>query len=65
LNFRIDGTVAGSGTLSGGLVTFTTTSLALGSHTVAAEYAGSLNFSGTTASLAPNQVINTPASRGQ
>jgi len=60
VNFRIDGNVAGLGTLSGGVATYTTSSLTLGSHTVTAEYAGSLNFVGTTNSLSQNQVINTP-----
>src|SRR5439155_870843 len=62
--FRIDGGIVGSGTLSGGVATFTTNNLAHGSHTVAAEYAGNLNFVGTTNSLAQNQVINTPPLAG-
>ena len=64
VNFRIDGSILGSGTLSGGVATFTTNNLALGSHTVVAEYAGSVNFIGTTNSLAQNQVINTPPVAG-
>ncbi len=60
VNFRIDGTVAGSGTLSGGVATYSTTSLSHGSHTVVAEYAGSANFAGTTNTLAPAEMINTP-----
>jgi len=64
VNFRIDGSVLGSGTLSGGVATFSTNNLALGSHTVGAEYAGDLNFVGTTNSLTPNQVINTPPVAG-
>jgi len=59
VNFRIDGTVLGSGNLVGGVATFTTSALAHGSHTVKAEYAGSLNFVGTTNSLAQAEVINT------
>jgi hypothetical protein len=64
VNFRIDGSVLGSGTLSGSVATFATNNLALGSHTVVAEYAGNLNFIGTTNSLTPNQVINTPPVAG-
>jgi large repetitive protein len=64
VNFRIDGNVIGTGTLSGGVATFTTNNLTHGSHTVVAEYAGDLNFTGTTNSLAPNQVINTPPVAG-
>jgi subtilisin-like proprotein convertase family protein len=64
VGFRIDGSVAGSGALSGGVATFSTTNLALGSHTVVAEYAGDLNFAGTTNALAQNQIINTPPVAG-
>ncbi len=64
VNFRIDGSILGSGTLSGGVATFTTNNLARGSHTVVAEYAGDLNFTGATNSLAQNQVINTPPVAG-
>ncbi len=59
VDFRIDGTIASSVTLSGGVATFTTSSLTHNSHTVVAEYAGSSNFVGSTNSLAPDQVINT------
>jgi hypothetical protein len=64
VNFRIDGNVLGSGLLSNGVATFATSTLALGSHTVVAEYAGDLNFTGTTNSLPQNQVINTPPVAG-
>jgi subtilisin-like proprotein convertase family protein len=64
VNFRIDGSILGSSTLSGGVATFTTNNLAHGSHTVVGEYAGNLNFTGTTNSLTPNQVINTPPVAG-
>jgi hypothetical protein len=64
VNFRIDGSVLGAGTLSGGVATFTINTLALGSHTVVAEYTGGLNFTGTTNALAQNQVINTPPVAG-
>jgi hypothetical protein len=64
VNFRIDGSVAGSGTLSGGVATFTTNALAVGTHTVVAEYAGDGNFVGSTNTLSPVQVINTPPVAG-
>ncbi|MEO7677891.1 MAG: MBG domain-containing protein [Verrucomicrobiota bacterium] len=64
VGFRIDGSLAGSSTLAGGVATFTLNSLALGSHTVAAEYPGEVNFIGVTNSLAQNQVINTPPVAG-
>jgi subtilisin-like proprotein convertase family protein len=60
VNFRIDGIIAGSGALSGGVATFATTTLTHGSNTVAAEYAGNLNFVGITNILAPAQIIDTP-----
>ena len=61
VNFRIDGSIAGSGTLSGGVATYSTTSLTHGTHTVVAQYAGSgnLDFFGVTNSLSPVQNINT------
>jgi hypothetical protein len=59
VNFRIDGSVAGSSSLSGGAASFSTSSLAHGLHTVVAEYAGSSDFIGTTNALAPDQNINT------
>lgn len=59
VNFRIDGAVAGSGTLSGGVASYSTISLTHGTHTVVAEYAGSVDFIGTTNTLAPVQNINT------
>jgi hypothetical protein len=64
VNFRIDGNIAGSGPLVGGLAAFAINNLAHGSHTVAAEYEGDLNFTGTTNSLAQNEVINTPPVAG-
>ncbi len=64
VNFRINGSIIGSGALSGGAATFTTNNLAHGTNTVVAEYAGDVNFIGTTNSLTPNQVINTPPVAG-
>jgi hypothetical protein len=64
VNFRIDGSIAGSGNLSGGVAAFSTSSLSHGSHTVAAEYAGDSNFVGTSNSLAQSEVINTPPVAG-
>jgi Autotransporter beta-domain/Bacterial Ig-like domain (group 3) len=40
--------VIGSGTLVGGVATFTTSSLALGTHTITATFTGSTNFSAST-----------------
>jgi subtilisin-like proprotein convertase family protein len=60
VNFRIDGSLAGAGTLSGGVATYSTSSLSHGTHTVVAEYAGSTDFVGVTNTLSPVQTINTP-----
>jgi len=64
VNFRIDGSVAGPGTLSGGVATYTTSALSHGTHTVVAEYAGSTDFAGATNTLSPVQTINTPPVAG-
>ena len=45
---------------SAGVAALSTSSLAHGSHTITAEYASNGNFTGTTNSLSPSQVINTP-----
>ena len=58
VNFRIDGSVAGSGTLTAGIASYSTASLSHTTHTVVAEYAGDGNFLGTTNALAPDQNIN-------
>src|SRR5207244_6863595 len=60
VNF-LDGTITiGSGTLSASspfVATFTTSSLAVGSHSITASYAGNSNFSGST-SATLTQVVN-------
>ncbi|HTG44693.1 MAG TPA: MBG domain-containing protein [Verrucomicrobiae bacterium] len=60
VSFRINGSTAGSAALSGGVAAIPISTLSHGSHTVVAEYPGSANFIGTTNTLIPNQVINTP-----
>jgi hypothetical protein len=64
VNFSIDGGTAVPATVSGGVASISTSTLTHGSHTVAATYAGSLNFTGSSASLASDQVINTPPVAG-
>jgi subtilisin-like proprotein convertase family protein len=64
VNFRIDGSIAGSGTLFGGVATYTTSTLSHATHTVVAEYAGSTDFVGVTNTLSPVQTINTPPVAG-
>src|SRR5437870_5373223 len=50
-------TTLGTGTLSGGTATFSTTSLAVGSHSITAQYLGDGNFL-TSTSTAVSQVVN-------
>jgi len=60
VNFLVDGSIAGSGTLSGGVATLSLNTLTHGSHTIAAEYAGDQNFVGSSNTLSSSQAINTP-----
>jgi subtilisin-like proprotein convertase family protein len=61
VQFKIDGVNSGApAALNNGVAQLATSLLALGSHTVRAEYTGDVNFHGTTNDLAPDQVINTP-----
>ncbi len=54
----LDGmTAIGTGTLSGGVATFSTTSLAVATHSITAMYGGDGNDTGST-STAVNQVVN-------
>ena len=57
VSFNQGKTVLGTGTLSGGTATFTTSTLKVGSHTVTAVYAGDTNFE-TSKSKAVKQVVN-------
>jgi hypothetical protein len=49
--FLVDGTMIGTGTLSGGTVTFATAVLVAGSHHVTAAYGGDSNYGGSTSSV--------------
>jgi len=52
-----DGTaVLGSGTVSGGVASFTTSALSTGAHSITAAYSGDQNFSGST-STALNEAV--------
>jgi hypothetical protein len=49
----------GTGTVSGGIATFTTSALAVGNQTITTSYSGDGNFNGSTGSLTGNpQVVN-------
>src|SRR6202008_81110 len=57
--FLDGGSPIGTGTLSAGIATFTTSALTTGNHTLTTSYGGDGNFNGSTGSLTGNpQVIN-------
>ena len=59
--FKDGATALGTNAVNGaGVAILSTSSLSHGSHTITAEYASNGNFTGTTNSLSPNQMINTP-----
>ncbi len=61
VHFLDNGTEIGTGTLSGGQATFSTTSLGVGSHPITAVYDGDGNFNGSSTSSALSQVIDANA----
>ena len=60
VTFNDSTTVLGTAALNGsGVATFTTSSLAIGNHTITAQYAGNTNFTASTGPLNTNpQVVN-------
>jgi hypothetical protein len=65
VQFKTDGANSGGPVpLGGGAASYSTSSLAHGTHTVVAEYAGDGNFTGATNLLSPAQLINTPPVAG-
>lgn len=60
VTFKDGNTPIGSGVLSGGVATFTTAALTLGSHSITATYAGSGSY-GASTSQAFQQTVNIPA----
>jgi hypothetical protein len=58
----LDGTTTlGTGTLSSGAATYSTSSLAGGSHTITAAYAGDANFSASTSTAVAVSVTSAPS----
>ena len=58
----MDGTTSlGSVSLASGSATFSTSSLAVGSHNITAVYGGNANFTTSTSSPALSQVVNKAA----
>ncbi len=67
VNFLDGTTVLGSGTVSGGVATFTTSTLATGTQTICAVYSGDTNFIASTSNALTQAVINfsiTPDTNG-
>jgi hypothetical protein len=60
VSFMKGKTVLGTGTLSGGSATFTTSALKVGTTTVTAVYGGDSSFSGSTSNKV-KQVVNKAA----
>ncbi|MES2393882.1 MAG: Ig-like domain-containing protein, partial [Acidobacteriota bacterium] len=62
VTFTIDGVVAGTGTLSSsGVASFSTSTLAVGTHSVVASYAATLDFNGSVAAMIAQVVTYPPA----
>ncbi|OWK44010.1 Ig-like domain repeat protein [Fimbriiglobus ruber] len=57
VTFKDGSTTLGTGTLSGGVVTFTTSALAVGSHSITAVYSDDTNFTAST-SAAVTETVN-------
>src|SRR5260370_22992740 len=61
VTFLDGGSSIGTATVRGGVAAFTSSALALGSHTITTSYAGDGKFNGSTGSLTGNpQVVNKP-----
>jgi autotransporter-associated beta strand protein len=56
VNFVEGTTTLGSGTLSGGVATFSTSTLPVGSHNIVAQYVGDGNFASSNSATATQQV---------
>ncbi|MFE2750354.1 Ig-like domain-containing protein, partial [Streptomyces scopuliridis] len=60
VDFFDGATLLGTGTLSGGVATFTTSALSVGSHLLTAVYSGDTNFTGSTSPV-DTQTVNQAA----
>ncbi len=55
----VDGNSIGSNSLSGGMATFTTSTLSVGNHNITASYGGDANFTGSNSNSTPlTQTVN-------
>jgi alpha-tubulin suppressor-like RCC1 family protein len=57
VTFQDGGVTLGAGTLSGGVATFTTSTLTTGAHSITASYAGDANYNGSASSVL-SQTVN-------
>ncbi|HEY6189226.1 MAG TPA: Calx-beta domain-containing protein [Pyrinomonadaceae bacterium] len=64
VQFKVDGSNAGAPVTLGanGVATFSPTALAVGTHTINADYSGDVNFNASTATLTGGQVVTTQPS---
>lgn len=60
VNFLDNGTPIGSGTLAGGVATFSTSALTVGAHNITAAYLGDTSFSGSTSAIFVQDVNGPP-----
>jgi DNA-binding beta-propeller fold protein YncE len=61
VSFLDGGTLLGTGALSGGLATFSTAALSVGSHSITAVFNANANFNGSTSAALTQQVNPGPA----
>jgi len=57
VTFKDGVTTLGTGTLSGGVATYSTAALAAGSHTITAEYGGDANFALSSGTLTGSPLV--------
>jgi hypothetical protein len=61
ITFLDGATSIGSGTVSGGIATFTTNSLTAGTHNITASYGGDTNYSAATSAVLPEVITKASA----
>jgi hypothetical protein len=61
VTFKDDGVTIGTGTIVGGVASFSTSSLTTGTHPIAATYGGDSNYSGSTSSALTYSVDKAPS----
>ncbi len=59
VTFKCNGTTMGTGSLSGGVATYTTSAVPLGSNTISAVYGGDTNFITSTGGMTQTVILST------